>query len=126
MLKVNDLCYSETAEKLGIDNTPNSYAVKRNLKVLCKLLNETEISKDRIISGYRCPGLNREVLGAPSSKHVFGSAVDISCDDVFDCITTLVFLNANAHKVGAFIDYFYMSRTHRKIHVDFIFTRFDI
>lgn len=126
MLTVNDLCASKTAEELGIYNTPNSYSVKQNLKVLCKLLNETGISKDRIISGYRCPGLNKAIGGAPSSKHLTGSAVDISCVDVFDCISTLVFLNANAHNIGAFIDYFYMSRTHRKIHVDFMFTRFKI
>ena len=126
MLTVNDLCASKTAEELGIDNTPNSYSVKQNLKVLCKLLNETGISKDRIISGYRCPGLNKRVGGAPASKHVFGSAVDIACDDVFECIETLIFLHANAYKVLAYIDYFYMSRSHRKIHVDFVFTRFKV
>lgn len=126
MLTVNDLCYSETAEELGIDNTPNSYSVKQNLKVLCKLLNETGISKRRIISGYRCPGLNKAIGGAPSSKHLTGSAVDIACVDALECISTLLFLNANAYKIGAFMDYFYMSRTHRKIHVDFMFTRFKI
>lgn len=126
MLTVNDLCYSETAEELGIDNTPNSYAVKQHLKMLCQLLDETGISKDRIISGYRCPGLNKEVGGAPASKHLLGCAVDIACSNVFDCIETLVFLNANAYKISAYIDYFYMSRTHRKIHVDFMFTRFKV
>ncbi|MGP1526810.1 MAG: D-Ala-D-Ala carboxypeptidase family metallohydrolase [Bacteroidales bacterium] len=126
MLTVNDLCYSETAEKLGIENVPNSYAVKQRLKMLCRLLNEAGISKDRILSGYRCPGLNKKVGGAPSSKHMDGCAADIACKDIYDCICTLAFLNAKSYSSGAYLDYFYMSRGHHKIHVDFVFTRFNI
>ena len=71
---------SETAERLGIDNTP-SEAVVEHLRRLCVLVLEPlrqRFGKPiRINSGYRCPALNRAVGGVRNSRHLTGDAADI-------------------------------------------------
>lgn len=38
----------------------------------------------RINSGYRCANHNARVRGAAESQHLYGNAVDIACDNIFD------------------------------------------
>lgn len=121
MLTINDLCYSDTAVKHGIENKPASYAVKWNLTRLVRVLNCADISSSRILSGYRCPGLNKLVGGAPLSAHLKGNAVDISCENVRDCLDTLTVLYLAATQLHFYVSYFYMSRSRHKIHIDFTF-----
>lgn len=121
MLTINDLCYSDTAVKHAIENKPASYVVKWNLTRLVRVLNRADISSSRILSGYRCPGLNKLVGGAPLSSHMKGNAVDISCNNVRDCLETLSVLYSSATQLHFYVSYFYMSRTGRKIHIDFTF-----
>lgn len=77
---------SNTASRLGIDNTPGEKELE-NLRHLCeKVLQPVrdKISKDnpnarvriRITSGYRSPVLNSRLGSNPSSFHVFGMAAD--------------------------------------------------
>ena len=77
---IEELCQSETADKLKIDNTP-SEEIKKNLETLvdCLLdpLREAWGSPIIINSGYRCPILNKAVGGSKTSSHMSGWSVDM-------------------------------------------------
>jgi len=82
----HELLASETAERLGIENTPDNAQVEKNLVNLAYTLQEI---KDRmqkhfkrnvylvISSGYRSPNLNK-AIGSTSkrSAHLYGLAAD--------------------------------------------------
>lgn len=74
---------SETAERLGINNTPGEkelaalrVLVTRTLQPLREALGVTI----HVNSGYRCPELNKAVGGVPTSQHQKGEAADLSID----------------------------------------------
>lgn len=86
---LNEFIRSDTAKRLGIDNTPTPEA-KHHLLQLMDFLddlrwgwtlhcdaNELGSGKLRINSGYRCPELNKAVGGAETSAHLIGYAADI-------------------------------------------------
>lgn len=72
---------SETADKLGIDNTIKRDLIRNNIKEL--VFHILQPLRDKfnvpihINSGYRCLKLNAAVGGVPSSQHVMGQAADI-------------------------------------------------
>jgi len=73
------LCYSDTAKKLGIDNTPPAYVIE-NLRLLCENILEkvyAKFGKVQINSAYRSPRVNRAVGGSSTSQHTTGQAADI-------------------------------------------------
>jgi hypothetical protein len=78
---LEELTFSSTAVRLGIDNTPSPEVVA-NLTALCL---ELEIVRSllgfpmHIDSGYRCPALNSVVNGVPNSAHLSGWAADFIC-----------------------------------------------
>lgn len=78
---LEELLVSSTANKYGIDNTPDATA-KANLTMLCnKLLQPIRDSYGKAIivtSGYRCAKLNAKVGGSKSSQHCKGQAADIN------------------------------------------------
>ena len=75
---------SETADRKGICNVINTFEVRDAVKAL--VLNVLQPLRDNwgkplhINSGYRCPMLNKEVGGQPTSQHVKGEAADVACD----------------------------------------------
>ena len=77
---IKELEKSETASRLGINNTapPEVRASLENL-VICLLdpLREAYGGPLYVNSGYRCPKLNAAVNGSPTSQHVKGEAADI-------------------------------------------------
>ena len=76
---IEELCYSDTAEREHIDNTP-SEEIKKRLQILIEFLNplrEAWGSGIRINSGYRCPELNKVVGGVDTSAHKEGWAIDM-------------------------------------------------
>ena len=89
---ISELTRSATANRLGIDNTPNA-AVRANLEALvvnCLDPIRTIYGKPIIVSsGYRCEALNRAVGGVANSQHKAGNAADIkpasggSLNDIF-------------------------------------------
>lgn len=76
---LDEFVQSDTAIRLGIDNTPTPEALE-NLKRLSTMLEQVRGILGRSItinSGYRCPELNKAVKGQPSSQHQVGCAADI-------------------------------------------------
>lgn len=76
---IKELCYSDTAEQKGIDNSP-SKEIEEHLKELISFLNpirEKWESGIRVNSGYRCPELNKAVGGVDTSAHMLGYAADL-------------------------------------------------
>ena len=77
---IEELCQSETAEKLKIDNTPSEEIVEHlTLLIDCLLdpLREAWGSPIIVNSGYRCPALNKAVGGSKTSTHQLGWSVDL-------------------------------------------------
>ena len=88
---------SNTAIKLGIDNTPDKETLER-----MKFVAETVFEPLRqhfgipiaLTSFYRSKKLNKQLKGSSTSEHVYGSAMDIDADvlgmitnkDIFDYI----------------------------------------
>lgn len=75
-----ELCHSNKAIVLKIDNTPTQ-EVKENLaKVVDNILDKAREALGKpihVTSGYRCLQLNRAVGGVATSQHIKGEAVDI-------------------------------------------------
>jgi zinc D-Ala-D-Ala carboxypeptidase len=82
-LKLSEAVKSITAERLGIDNTPNDQEIN-NLKSIAE--NIFQPIRDHfgvpigISSGFRCKKLNAAIGGSKTSQHMSGSALDIDAD----------------------------------------------
>jgi hypothetical protein len=85
---------SQTAQRLGINNTPPKEAVAR-LEDLCfwvlQPLREMLDTPIIVSSGYRCEALNKAIGGSEASQHMNGMAADIeavgiSNQNLFDAI----------------------------------------
>ena len=80
---LEELCFSSTAERLGIDNTPPEDIVA-NVSVLARGLEQVRALLGKpmhIDSGYRCVALNSAVKGAQDSAHLRGFAADFICPE---------------------------------------------
>ncbi|SFK75495.1 Peptidase M15 [Nitrosomonas aestuarii] len=82
---LHELIRSQTATRLGIDNTPDANVVQ-NLKYLCVTILEPLRARYgqpfTPSSGYRSVGLNTTIGGSPKSQHMTGQAVDIEIPGV--------------------------------------------
>ena len=80
---LEELTFSSTAQRLGIDNTPSLEMVA--------ILTKTAIALEQVRallnvpmhvdSGYRCEALNKAVGGVANSAHIEGYAVDFIAPD---------------------------------------------
>jgi len=92
---LDELTFSETATRKGIDNTPSDDVLDNLYKTAMEMENVRELLNNNPIlvsSGYRCLALN-ELLGSkPTSAHTRGLACDFTCpkfgnpDDIVDAI----------------------------------------
>jgi len=77
---LEELTRSDTADSLGIDNTPTPDDIERLEQLaLVTLEGIRSICGDQpvtITSGYRCPELNAAVGGVSDSAHLYGCAAD--------------------------------------------------
>ena len=79
---LEELTASDSAVRLGLDNTPTA-EITENLRKLANFLEEvrTLLGKPiNISSGYRSPAVNAHVGGKPTSQHCKGQAADIKVD----------------------------------------------
>lgn len=75
---------SETANKLGIDNSIPLSIIPNIEMLINQVLDPIREYIDEPVyvnSGYRCPLLNRAVGGVVGSQHVLGQAADITTGD---------------------------------------------
>ena len=82
---LSEFVRSETATRLGIDNSINDPVIISNIRNLCERVLEPlrAFAGSPIIinSGYRCPRLNEAVGGSRRSQHMKGEACDIRITD---------------------------------------------
>ena len=79
---LEEFTFSETATRLGIDNTP-TIEVRQNLEILALGMENVRILLGcpiTISSGYRCLELNNILKSKPTSYHVKGLAADFRSD----------------------------------------------
>jgi zinc D-Ala-D-Ala carboxypeptidase len=78
---LNEFLDSSTAERLSIENVPNSPTVFQNIYKLALMLEEVRKACGNkavfVDSGFRSPQLNAAVGGDPNSEHMIGAAADI-------------------------------------------------
>jgi len=79
---MDELTHSDTAERHGIDNTPNDNEKENLYKLAMEMEDVRELLNNKPIfvsSGYRCLALN-ELLGSKkTSAHTKGLAADFTC-----------------------------------------------
>lgn len=78
---LEEMVFSQTAARMGIDNTPSPQVI-HNLYRVCQALEmvRQEMGELPVLvsSGYRSAALNKAVGGAAASRHVLGLAVDFT------------------------------------------------
>ena len=77
---IGEMTRSDTAKRLGIDNTPSD-SIKKNLTLFINTvldpIREDWGSPIIVSSGYRCPELNKAVGGVKTSGHLYGYCADL-------------------------------------------------
>lgn len=77
---LDELTFSQTAARLGLDNTPSDEVVQaltrtaHGLEMVRAYLQAPVL----VSSGYRSPLVNRAVGGSPNSQHIKGEAADFT------------------------------------------------
>jgi hypothetical protein len=76
---LEELTFSQTAVRLGIDNTPEAETLSnlRGLSNFLEVIREKIKSPVYITSGYRSRELNEKIGGSETSAHITGNAADI-------------------------------------------------
>ena len=76
---INELCYSGTALRLGIDNKPTKEGIYKLTLLATSLLQSIrdKIGALRVTSGYRSIQLNTAIGGSANSQHCRYEAVDL-------------------------------------------------
>lgn len=82
-LSLKEAIKSNTATRLGIDNTPEQWEIN-NLRAVAD--NVFQPLRDHfgvpigVSSGYRCKALNKAIGGSKYSQHMIGEALDLDAD----------------------------------------------
>lgn len=76
-----ELCRSDSAMRLCIDNTPDAVTLANMAVLMAGMEQVRELLGGAIFisSGYRSPALNTAVGGSKTSDHVQGYAADFTC-----------------------------------------------
>ncbi|EEF91983.1 D-Ala-D-Ala carboxypeptidase family metallohydrolase [Bacteroides cellulosilyticus] len=78
---IAELCKSDTADRLGIDNRCKKEHVVNMTALVDNVLDPLREAYRKPItvnSGFRCPALNKAVKGSATSDHMTGRAADIT------------------------------------------------
>ena len=82
--KIAELCRSNTADRMGINNRCRQQHVTALTALVDNVLDPLRTWWGKPItvnSGYRCPELNAAVKGSKTSQHMSGEAADIDTGD---------------------------------------------
>ena len=76
---ISELCYSSTALRLGIDNTPTKEGILKLTLLATTVLQplRDRLGALRITSGYRAPQLSQVIGSSSNSQHCRYEAVDM-------------------------------------------------
>ena len=94
-LSLAEVTKSNTAKRLGIDNTPDEWItenLRKTAENIFQPLRDAFRCPIYVSSGYRSPDLNRAIGGAKRSQHMEGRALDLDCD-VYGVITNAELFN---------------------------------
>ena len=77
-VNLKELLFSETATRLGIDNTPNDQILINLQTLIYEVINPivSQFGDVKITSGYRSPALCKAIGSSERSQHTTGMAVD--------------------------------------------------
>ena len=93
-LTLKECIRSGTADRLGIDNTPDEWATENLKKVaehIFQPLRDHFGVPVYVSSGYRSPDLNRAIGGSKRSQHMEGRALDLDADVFGDISNAEIF-----------------------------------
>lgn len=79
----SEVVHSDTAKRLGIDNTPNGDQIERIKTIAQKIFEPLRIALGvpiYISSCFRSEALNKAIGGAKNSQHMTGEAMDLDAD----------------------------------------------
>lgn len=78
-LTLQEATKSNTATRLGIDNTPNQATIETMIETAEKIFQplRDKLGAIRVSSFYRSPELNRAIGGSKTSQHCTGEAIDM-------------------------------------------------
>jgi len=80
---LEELTYSSTAARHGIDNTPSAEVVTELIRLCLTVLETARLLLQEPFhtdSGYRCLAVNTLVKGSKNSQHMLGQAADVIPD----------------------------------------------
>ena len=93
-LSLAEVTKSNTASRLGIDNTPDDWTIE-NLRAIAgdvfQPLRDAFGTPIYVSSGYRSEELNRAIGGSVRSQHVQGRALDLDADVFGVCTNAEIF-----------------------------------
>lgn len=77
-VSLKELLFSETATRLGIDNTPTDQILINLQTLIYEVINPiiNQFGDIKITSGYRSPALCKAIGSSVTSQHTKGEAVD--------------------------------------------------
>lgn len=95
-LSLSEVTKSNTAKRLGIDNTPSQEVIenlKQTAEKIFQPIREYFDCPIHVSSGYRSPELNRAIGGSRTSEHCLGFALDLDQDGMDSPITNADIFN---------------------------------
>jgi hypothetical protein len=93
-LSLAEVTKSNTAKRLGIDNTPDDWATENLRKIaehVFQPLRDAFKCPIYVSSGYRSPELNAAIGGSVRSQHMEGRALDLDADVYGNCTNSQIF-----------------------------------
>ena len=104
---------SDTATRLGINNTIKDGLIKENIKALVDDILQPLRDKWGgplfINSGYRCLQLNKAVGGVPTSQHVKGQAADVGVTDPYALAKAVKSMKVEFDQMILYPDFLHLS-----------------
>jgi len=100
---------SHTAKRLRINNYTKNPKIIFNIELLATFVLQPirdHFGPIKVLSGYRCPELNKAIGGSPTSNHILGQAADIEpFDKDISLIDIIEFISRNLQFRNCILEY---------------------